>query len=198
MITNFLFDIGNVVWHYQPLLDQLLHRWSEISQLDYNTFYQKYLEFYRLAEVNSATLADFAKSLNCPPQVLSNTLAEIYQPNFNQYLNQPVLNLIQNLRSVFKVGYLSNAENFFYPQVHQRLDHLFDYGYSSWQLSVRKPDPQAYLQVLKLQNLLPQEVVFIDDTLANLTVPQQLGLHTIHFQNNHHFLLELQKLNIKN
>jgi len=195
MITTFIFDIGNVVWEYKPLLDQLLHRYAAITNLDYDNFYQKYLEFYSLAEINQSTLNDFALSFNQNPEVFWTALDEIYSPQFNNYLNQPLVNLIKNLKTLFKVGYLSNAENFFYSYIHQRLDPLFDFGYTSWQLGLRKPDTPIYQVVLEKQQLSPSQVVFIDDTQKNLVAPQQLGLKTILYQNNQQFLSDLSVLN---
>ncbi|MCX6726309.1 MAG: HAD-IA family hydrolase [Candidatus Shapirobacteria bacterium] len=196
MITTFLFDVGNVVWFYQPYLNRLHQRWAELSHLSYDDFSAQYLAFYKYFEINQKTLDDFVIFLHQPdPAPYWQTLTDIYNTSdFNNFLNQPILNLISGLKSVFRVGYLSNAENFFYQHVHQKLESNFDFGYSSWQLGLEKPNPEIYQKVLNLQNLQPSEAVFIDDIPANVTSAKSVGINSILFENNSQLLTELRKI----
>jgi HAD superfamily hydrolase (TIGR01509 family) len=73
---------------------------------------------------------------------------------------------------------------------------MFDFGYTSWQLKLRKPDPQIYQAVLTLQNLKPEEVVFIDDTPKNVDSAKSLGIESILFTDNAQFLNSLKLLEI--
>lgn len=175
----------------------LLHRWADICHLPYDEVRARYKSYYKLLETNQKTLDDFVKFLNQPsPQPFIAALESVYtQENFLNNLNLPVLNLIREFRKTNRVGFLSNAENFFYPYIQQKLEPEFDFSYSSWQLGLEKPDPQIYLQVLKLQNLSPEEVVFIDDNTDNVTSAQTLGIHTILFESIQRLLDELKKIN---
>jgi len=198
MITTFLFDIGNVVWDYLPLQRQVFLQWALLSGLDAATFGAKYTEFYAKMETNEKKLSDFVKYINqseISPYL--QVLDQIYNsPQFENYFHRPVVNLISNLRSSFRVGYLSNAENYYYPYIHQKLEPMFDFGYTSWQLKLRKPDPQIYQAVLTLQNLKPEEVVFIDDTPKNVDSAKSLGIESILFTDNAQFLNSLKLLEI--
>jgi putative hydrolase of the HAD superfamily len=196
VVTTFIFDIGNVVWFYKPYLNRLHRRWAEISHLSYDDFYTQYLAFYKYFETNQKTLDDFVVFLHqSDSSPYWQALADIYNtPEFNTHLNQPVLNLISNLRSIFRVDYLSNAENFFYKYVHQKLESNFDFGYSSWQLGLEKPNPEIFQKVLTLQNLQPAEVIFIDDTQTNVDSAQSLGIKSILFESNPHLLSDLRKI----
>ncbi len=56
---------------------------------------------------------------------------------------------------------------------------LFDKAYYSHEIGLRKPDAAAYLYVLSENNLLPHEVLFIDDTLKNIEGAKAVGLTTV-------------------
>lgn len=198
MLTTFIFDIGNVVWNYQVLLDRLYEKWASLSGLTLDEFKKHYLSYYKYFETNQKTLDDFVLFLNqSDPAPYYQALAEIYRPEeFNRYLNQPLLHFINNLRSILKVGYLSNAENFFHPHIHQRLKSNFDFGYSSWELGLEKPDPEIFKKLLALENLEPSQVIFIDDSERNIQPAQSLGINSILFRDDSHLITELKKISL--
>lgn len=198
MITTLLFDINNVVWFHQAFQKRLFQRWSEISHLSYDNFYDKYVSFYKFLETNEKTLDDLVVYLNqSDPSLYWQALTDIYHhPSFDHYLNQPLLNLITRLRAIIKVGYLSNAENFYYEYIHQKVESYFDFGYSSWQLKIDKPNPQIYLKTLELQHLKPEEVIFIDDTPKNIASAESLGIKSILFVDNQSLLSSLSGLTL--
>ena len=59
--------------------------------------------------------------------------------------------------------------------------HL-DGGIFSCKVQPTKPDPAIYSLLLNRYHLNPDECVFIDDTLPNITAAEALGIHGIHFQ----------------
>lgn len=198
MITTFLFDIGNVVWFYQKLHDQLLHSWSDLSGLSYDEFYSHYLSYYKSLETNQKTLDDFVEYLhqNDSKQYWQSLDVVFSLENFNPHLNLPLVNLIKNLRQIFKVGYLSNGENYLKNYTYHRVSPYFDFGYSSFDLGLEKPNPEFFQKALELQNLKPTEVIFIDDILKNTESAQSLGINSILFENNSQLLSELRKIQI--
>lgn len=198
MVTTFIFDIGNVVWNYQDLLGRLLEKWASLSGLPLEEFKNHYLAYYKFFETNEKTLDDFVLSLNqSDPLPYYQALSDIYrEEEFNKHLNQPLLRLINNLRSVIKVGYLSNAENFYYPHIHQRIKSNFDFGYCSWELGLEKPNPEIFQKVLSLENIKPSEIIFIDDTEINIKPAQSLGINAILYQNNQQLLSELRQISL--
>ena len=53
-------------------------------------------------------------------------------------------------------------------------------AYYSHEVGFRKPYPDSFIQLLKEQHLLPEETVFIDDTLSNIEAAISVGLQTEH------------------
>jgi 2-haloacid dehalogenase len=53
----------------------------------------------------------------------------------------------------------------------------------SGEQKTRKPFPEIYKKLMDKFNLNPQSCLFIDDNLRNIKPANDMGIHTIHFQN---------------
>ena len=80
-----------------------------------------------------------------------------------------------------------------------RTFHLRDYFevfFSSCYLGARKPDRGIYVLALKITQREPAECVLIDDRGLNLECAQELGMHTIQFQNVAQLQTDLASLGV--
>lgn len=80
-----------------------------------------------------------------------------------------------------------------------RTFHLRDYFevfFSSCYLGARKPDRGIYALALKITQREPGECVLIDDRGLNLECAQEMGMHTIQFQNVAQLQTDLAKLGV--
>lgn len=68
----------------------------------------------------------------------------------------------------------------------------FDGVYFSHEMGMRKPDPEIFKNILKSENLKPDESFFVDDTKENTDSAAQLGLHTWHLKAGSEDIIELQ------
>lgn len=92
------------------------------------------------------------------------------------------------LKNKYKLFLLSNT-NSIHQQAFNKIfeksigqgtfNSFFDKAYYSHEIGLRKPDAAAYLYVLNENNLIPQETLFIDDTLKNIEGARSVGLQTI-------------------
>ena len=57
---------------------------------------------------------------------------------------------------------------------------LFIKAYYSHEMGLRKPYPESFMHIIKEQNLVIAETLFIDDTIKNIEAANALGLQTIH------------------
>jgi glucose-1-phosphatase len=84
----------------------------------------------------------------------------------------------------YKLILLSNTNDIHIEWVQQNVKFFeafkkcFAAFYLSQELNMRKPDPSIYQFVLKQHNLIPQETLFIDDTLENTEAAAKLNIHT--------------------
>lgn len=73
-------------------------------------------------------------------------------------------------------------------------DAIFKKQYYSHELKMAKPHRKIYEFVLQDAQIKAAETVFIDDSIANLEQPNQMGIQTIHYQNYHQMEAELNNL----
>ncbi|MBI5002523.1 HAD family phosphatase [Candidatus Woesearchaeota archaeon] len=110
-----------------------------------------------------------------------------------------VRELILKLKKHHKIAFATNnaEEEFQYNNKVMHFDKLFDGGIASYQAHARKTEPKMFEMILKQFNVKPEETIFIDDSVANLRAPKELGITTIHFSSLEQLKDELTKRAIK-
>lgn len=105
--------------------------------------------------------------------------SELYQNEFTK----PLLNDLKSRG--YQILYLSNWSSYFHRTAHKALDFLplMDGGVFSYEVHHIKPDPAIYDKILEKYHLVPEECVFLDDSLANVQAASAKGIHTIHVTN---------------
>lgn len=68
------------------------------------------------------------------------------------------------------------------PDRYQVFINCFEACYFSHKIQMRKPDREIFETVLNTHDLIPEETLFIDDTLEHIETAAGLGLHTWHLQ----------------
>jgi putative hydrolase of the HAD superfamily len=70
-------------------------------------------------------------------------------------------------------------------------DEVFDVSCYSAELGVAKPDPAYFTRAAELIGAAPEQVLFVDDTLPNVTSAQSVGMAGVHWHlRDGHDLLE--------
>lgn len=122
--------------------------------------------------------------------IISNALSELTTEK-----NNLLLDLLPKLKPKYKTFILSNScpeIEFGNKSRHDYFDH-FDKVYFSHNTNSRKPEEQAYLNLLKENNLVPSQTIFIDDKKKNLIAAKKLGINTIEFKFGTHSIDYLKK-----
>lgn len=99
----------------------------------------------------------------------------------------------------YQVLFLSNFSEKALRDCAAALDFVphMDGGIFSCKVHLIKPDPAIYKLLLQQYRLNPEECVFLDDTLVNITAAASLGIHGIHFKNQTQAREELAALGVK-
>jgi putative hydrolase of the HAD superfamily len=92
-----------------------------------------------------------------------------------------VMDAISGLRkNGYKTGFLSNTEPeaaaYFYER---QLDALFDARVLSCEVGVSKPDEQIYLMLANRLQLLPSQILFLDDRSENIDGARNAGMAAV-------------------
>jgi glucose-1-phosphatase len=99
------------------------------------------------------------------------------------------LDFLEKASAKYKVFLLSNTnaihEDFFKQQYTitrsgKQMDDLFTKAYYSHKMGLRKPEKEIFDFVLNDSKLLPEETIFIDDNLSNVTTAKSMGIDIVH------------------
>ena len=93
---------------------------------------------------------------------------------------------VELIKQLYEEGYrlyvLSNMPLEFYNYIKSfEVFRYFDGAAISSMEKISKPDPRFFMLLLDRYGLLPEETLFVDDKIMNITAAGQLGLHTCHF-----------------
>ena len=99
------------------------------------------------------------------------------------------LELILDLRSKYMVYLLSNTNSIHWDYVCKnafnyrgfRMDDYFEETFLSYEMHLAKPDKAIFEKMLNDANLLPEEILFIDDLEANCKAAEEVGIHAHHY-----------------
>ena len=89
------------------------------------------------------------------------------------------------LSNTNQIHYDAFSKRFEQQFANDKLDDQFISTFYSHKIGLRKPCKEAYEAVLKQENLVAEETVFIDDSLQNIDGAKQTGLQTIYLPSPH-------------
>ncbi len=184
-IKAIIFDLGNVLINYS--FDRAFQKWAELT--DHPP------EFFATNFQYDETLWQFERGQITPEeyhQYLSKTMNisgdwdyEIFKEGWifvNIGLNQKAVELLPLLEKKYLLYVLSNTNELHIESVTKDYPHLFRHfkqKFYSHDLSVRKPDAEIYEKVIKIIDLPPHEILFIDDMVENIRGAEQVGIQGI-------------------
>ncbi len=88
---------------------------------------------------------------------------------------------IEYLARACNIALLSNTSRYHRDHYWEQCEPMFrhmDHLFFSFEMGLRKPDPQIYLQALEQMNWKAGETLFVDDSYVNIEAADKLGLQT--------------------
>lgn len=99
------------------------------------------------------------------------------------------IKVLEQVKNNYDIFLLSNSNEIHYDIYvrdlqlrfgYREFDQLFHKAYFSFDLHLSKPNVEIFEFVLNQHNLIPEETLFIDDTLMHIEAAQKTGLKTYH------------------
>ncbi|MGB5983558.1 MAG: HAD family phosphatase [Nonlabens sp.] len=197
-IKNIIFDFGDVLINLDKtfLTKQLKKITTDpevISVLD---------QLNKKYEVGAISTSQFLDALqNQLPELQQDQLVELWN---GMLLDFPIyrLDFLLKLRnsSSYRLFLLSNTNELHIANVQSVMKssytvfkESFEGFYLSHEIHLRKPDAGVFEYVLDRHDLKPNETLFIDDTLENVTAAKQLGIYGWHLQVGKEDVIELER-----
>lgn len=202
-IKNIAFDLGGVVLALS--YEQAVARFEEIglrnARQHLDAFEQKGI--FGDLEAGRISAETFRQELS---RLVGRELThgECYYAwhGYVDYVPPRNLEALLSLRTRgYKVCLLSNTNPFMMEWANRDFDgqghpisHFFDAMYLSFECGVMKPHREIFEIMLRGQQALPEETLFVDDGRRNVEAAAALGMHTLHPQNNEDWIQPLEQI----
>ncbi len=189
-IKNIIFDLGGVILNIDYFIVVDAFKQLGISNFD---------EWYSQKSQND--LFDRLETGKVSPQVFRDEIKKRIGKNVSDaeidtawnaiLLDLPAerVKLIQNLKGKYRCFLLSNTNDIHIEsfsasieKVYGSIDifnNLFEKIYYSSKIGLRKPHVEVFEFVLKENELLPQETLFIDDSVQHIEGAKKAGINTV-------------------
>ena len=185
MIDTIIFDFGDIFINLDKQatisgLQQLgLTEWNaELDRLNLlfetgDISYDEFLAGFKKELPNAST----EEILNAWNAVLADF--PLYRLEFLQMLSQKYrLFLLSNTDSIHIATFENKTGISFYSDFYQ----CFEKVYFSFEIGMRKPNPEVYQYIINKHELSPKRTLFVDDKKENTDAATALGLHVWNLQ----------------
>jgi putative hydrolase of the HAD superfamily len=185
---NIIFDLGGVLLNidYSVLIRSfscigLEHFEEHFSQAQQ----EKFFDLYEKGLISSAEFTQRLKN-HCKPGTTDKDIEDAWNSMLFD-LPEERMALLKKLKNTHRIFLLSNTNEIHMNWINNYLlkdfnipdfKDCFEKVYLSYQIKMRKPDVEIFELVINENDLLPNETLFIDDSLQHLESAKKLGIQT--------------------
>lgn len=189
-VKNIIFDLGGVILSIDYSLT--LKAFSELGIKDPEAQFTqlKQTPLFDDYETGRISSDEFRNGLrvHIPSTISDDQLDKAWN---TMLLDLPVerIRLLERLGKEFRIFLLSNTNEIHIQEFHRRLGewfdipdlgHLFERVHYSYEMGMRKPDPEIFEAVINQNDLAAAETLFIDDSPQHIAGAKSVGLQA-HF-----------------
>jgi len=191
-IKNIIFDLGGVLLNIDENLTIEAFRQLGFYHFDNTLEGLQTSGFFTNFEIDVFSVAQFREELqklnkkNVSDQEIDTAWGAML-------LDFPAdrVELLLRLKKKYRLFLLSNTNRLHYEMFNRILQlennipsisALFHKDYYSFDLKLRKPNPEIYRTIMKLENMAASEILFVDDREENTKAAAELGWNTIHLK----------------
>jgi glucose-1-phosphatase len=184
-----IFDFGNVLFDLD--VDRVKSNMEAITGLPFDLYNQEMPDAFRLYETGVLDRHAFVGELQkiCGKDITEEEFLNAWN-SMLVGMKSDRISLIQAVGERYRIALLSNIneahkawiDNYFQ---HEKMDHfwdLFEHVFLSFELGMRKPDPEIFQHVQNTMNTCPDEMLLIDDGIMHLESAKQCGLQTLYMK----------------
>ena len=192
MIKNLIFDLGGVIYdiRYENIADTF-------AGYGFPNFTEQYTQAAQSAAIDlfeegHCSVEEFRAYIRrlSPVELTDRQIDDAWNAILIDVPEERV-QMLQQLGKSYRIFLFSNTNELNYNKFKKDLqnkfgidifDTIFVKSYFSHQMHLRKPHPEAFMQIIQEQGLIPQETLFIDDTERHVRGAESVGLHAYHLR----------------
>ena len=188
-IKNIIFDLGDVIININASLtvdafQQLLKDAYPNMEIELHT--KKVINSFEIGDYSSANFVSFFKKYQ--PKLTSQAIINCWNAMLLD-IPEERITLIKNLAKNYRIFLLSNTNEIHLKFINQyvlekfgltTMSAIFEKAYYSYQIGLRKPNPEIFKLILNDKRLKAEETLFIDDSEEHIITAKQLNLKTYH------------------
>jgi glucose-1-phosphatase len=188
-IKNIIFDFGGVIIDIDFWLS--INAFVKLGAENFDDVYSQSRQSDLFDELDKGTISadEFCRAMKkyLPSKVSKQQIIDAWNAILIG-IPEHRIRLLEKVRTQYRIFLLSNTNIIHYPEYiaelqqkygYKDLSNLFEKVYLSFDVNMRKPDAEFFKLVLKENNLLPEETLFIDDSEQNLPPAAALGMKTL-------------------
>ncbi len=188
-IKNIIFDLGGVIYdiNYQNTIDAF----ADLGIIDPLQIYSQkgQSKIFDDFEVGALSESEFLTAIKreFPKKVQEEDIIAAWNAMLCG-LPDHRIDFLLEIGEEYNIFLLSNTNAIHMQQINDEmrksdngdLKSYFHGAYYSFELGMRKPHVETFQEVLKLENLDPEETLFIDDSAQHIKGAKQAGIHVYH------------------
>ncbi|MCX6232991.1 MAG: HAD family phosphatase [Bacteroidetes bacterium] len=184
-IKNIIFDYGGVILNidYQLTVDAFM----ECGLDNFNELYSKASQnhLFDKLETGKISPASFRQGIrDISGLTISDEQIDYAWNKIILDMPRHRIDFLLKLKKKYRIFLLSNTNKIHYDFYLKQLqdmgfsgfDAIFEKAWFSHEIGLRKPDPAVYSYVLEEKLLLPKSTLFIDDSLQNISIANEMGI----------------------
>ncbi len=181
MIRHIIFDLGNVLIEIHP--EKVIKEFARHCQADSEDFKKFYLSELHLGFMGGRfNIEEFYQIMNkkFPCNLSPEKFYSIWELVIGN-LKEGMQPIIEHLEKKYILSICSNTDPWHWNKAMREIPILkrFQNYFLSYEMKLNKPDARVFQYILTKLEASGPECLFIDDTLDNIKVAQNFGIHTI-------------------
>lgn len=186
MISVIAFDYGGVIEIPEK---NLVNELSRLLNVRKEEWLKAYFSLNHLCNTGKSTweevIALTAKQLGASEETLLIVKNILDQDVTDRKINSELIDIIKKLKTNYKIALLSNYSIELRNRLkEQQIIDLFDELIISGEVGFQKPQPEFFSLLFSKMNILPSDLIFIDDTKRSLEGAESIGYTPLLYTTN--------------
>ncbi len=189
-ITTIIFDLGGVLLNIDYMLTQRAFEVLGLSAFEEVYTQHQQSGVFDQFEKGVIDAKAFTQSIRQQlPQCDETAITDAWNAMLLDFPDAR-MQLLKRLANDYTLVLFSNTNEIHYTAFNHildtsglpRLQNVFDHTLFSHKIGIRKPEQAGFDMALKLAGCVPQQCLFIDDSIQHIEGARSMGIHTYHLQ----------------